>query len=330
MKMRILSITFGLLFFVVATSAQEWSKMYDAKVVEADSLKKQINSLVKEKNETIDSLKNEITKQNEFKKEQDKFKKEQEKFEKEQKTGQDKLKTEQDKLKTDMKEFEKKQEENRKLLIQKSDSIVALKESLIKSKQEQERLSSEKLAEGLKSGKEEVISVISQYYIKQSSFDQLVKSTTTGSITQDRELLRRFDNQNEALKIMQNILIYKEAEQLLHSKYDAVKVKEYSVKLDSIGDSKSIQDLRKLLEYFELCNAQLIDMLKTIQKAEPSDGNELIKNKIENDMWNMIGRCLFDYDIENYYPYLRRIVFELIYLKQKDAEADVSELLKKL
>jgi hypothetical protein len=325
MKTRILLVTFSLLFFVVATSAQEdCYEKFAKKVLEADSLKRHINSLdnlIKEKNEAINSLKKEIIKQNEFNKKQEKFKTEQEKFE-------IKQKTEQDKLKTDKKEFEKKQEETRKSLKQKSDSIVTLNDSLIKSKREQERLSSEKFAEGRKHGKEEVISYISQYYKK--PFDQLAKSTTTGSITQYIEdLLRRFDNQNEALKIVQNILIYKEAEQLLHHKYDSLKVNDYLGKLDSIGDSKSAQDLKKLLKYFEFCNSQFVIMIKTIQKTEPSHGNELIKNKIENDMWNKIGRCLFDYDIENY-PYLRGIVFELIYLKQKNAEADVSDLLKKL
>lgn len=216
---------------------------------------------------------------------------------------------------------------------QKADTIKLLKDS-IKNKDifiagsKNESIRREK--EQYIAGQQNVYDKIGKTY-QNSTFDSLIKYSTKQSIERDSQLVI---NNTEAEKKRQDLQIYFSAQQILKEKYDDQKLKNAQTRLSSIiQKSELLDELKKRLPKYKLYS----DSLKTtitslINYDKRFVANDEVSQKAKQQHILLELSSYFHNYRFNYtdFPYLADIILEIMKLKQKDANSNISHLSSKL
>lgn len=215
----------------------------------------------------------------------------------------------------------------------KADSIKLLKDS-IKNKEtliagiktESARKEQKKFDEG----QQKVHETIRQTY-QNNTFEYLIKHSTKQSIELDSQLVITND---EAVKKWQALKIYFSAQQVLKEKYDEQKLKNAQTQLNSISlTSESLDELKKKLPKYKLCTDSLKTTIAGIINYDKNNtaNDDNIQKAKQQQILLKLSYYFFNYRFNfTDYPYLADIVLELMKLKQKDANTDISHLSAKL
>lgn len=221
------------------------------------------------------------------------------------------------------------------LIGQKTDSIKDLK-AIISEKDKQiatEKQNAENKAnEGYEKGKYEILTIIVNKY-KNQSFDDLLISSSKQSIGQDLLICKDLP---ESSKILSDLNIYYNAKELLENKIDINQIKNQLMQLGLIKrKSLTIDKLKEIISNYQTFDQGLketIEKIISLDKREVVAGmsNEIQKKKLDKILGE-VSSYIFNYDFNlTDYPYLSGIILELIKIKQPNADADISDLLKKL
>jgi hypothetical protein len=210
-----------------------------------------------------------------------------------------------------------KNKEMEKKISEKEGQIVAMKNENLKKEQQ-------KYAEG----QQNIYSQIAQIYNK--PFDELVKSSTKQFVERDLLLV---GNDEKVKKKLQDLHKYFVAEQTLTERYNEQRVKNAQSQIASIEEkSGEVKNLNDKLGDYKLCNDALKTTIKDILKIDElkanSDNTQIAK---QLDILSKLSWYFRNYRFNFIdYPYLSKVILEIMELKQKDVNADIKHLLDKL
>lgn len=185
------------------------------------------------------------------------------------------------------------------------------------------RLDKEK-KEQFDAGRKSVLGRIEQAY--SLDFDVLVQSTSLKTIQRDLP----FVEDATIKKKMQDLQSYFEAQQVLSEKYDEQKVVAAQSKIKSLSQTNTVKALGESLENYKFSFDALRETINKIKERDQKfiandDYSEKLKMKeILAELSDYFYNYSFDFAE---YPYLSGIVMEIINRKQKDANADISDLM---
>ncbi|MFY7937516.1 MAG: hypothetical protein ACOVOQ_09065 [Flavobacterium sp.] len=220
------------------------------------------------------------------------------------------------------------------ILKHKIDSIVLLKKGIteIETQITIERQKSDlKAKEENDKGKNEILSIIVNRY-KDQSFDELIKSSTKQSVLQD---LMLFKNQSEITQILSELQIYFIAKELIDAKLDItqIQIQEKQLSLNK-KQSAELEKIKKIISNYQTFNdglKQTLGNIIALDEREVVSGNKEIQKKKFDKILAELSSYIFNYGFTfSDYPYLSNIILELIKRKQPNADAEISDLLKKL
>jgi peptidoglycan hydrolase CwlO-like protein len=179
-------------------------------------------------------------------------------------------------------------------------------------------------------GKAEALASIVNSY-KNRPFDDLIKSSTKGSVDRDMQLV---GNNPEVKPVLNDLQIYFNAQELLSEKFDAVKIKNAQTQLNQINrQSKLLDALKEDVDFYQNFKTALketISKLVNLDKRKSADGDPDIQKLKFNDIVTILTDYIYNYYDYTKYPYLSDIVLEIIKRKQPNADADITDLLIKL
>jgi hypothetical protein len=221
------------------------------------------------------------------------------------------------------------------ILKQKIDSILLLRvviserdKQIILEKQNVEQ----KAVEENEKGKNEILTVIINKY-KTQSFDFLLKSSTKQSVEHDLFL---FQGIPELRLLLIDMVKVFNAKELLDNQLDASLIKNIQIEVGQIKrESLTLGKIKDIIGNYQTLNEGLKETLERIialDKREMVSGmsNEIRKKKLDKILAEF-SSYIFNYEYNfSDYPYLSGIILEIIKRKQPNADADISDLLKKL
>ena len=224
---------------------------------------------------------------------------------------------------------------NNKLKV-KNDSILSFKEKCKKKQEEIKGItekSKEDMIDAKEAGKKEVLDQLKNTYLGKE-FDDLISSTSIGSINRDKELI---ENNTEISQLIFDLEIYFISKEILSNKFNSEKTKDAISKLDSLHSKsqQQVENLKNNLENYELMNENLIDAIKKIIERDEKEtsnglGSSVIQSKL-NKITSILSDYIFQLDfIITDYPYLGEIYLEIIKRKQPNPDTNIMDLLKKL
>lgn len=216
---------------------------------------------------------------------------------------------------------------------QKSDSIALLKNQISdKNKQisAEKQKGEQKSREEKEKGRNEVLTAVITNY-NNKKFDDLIRVSTKLSVYRDMQLV---GNNEEVKRILSDLEKYFNAGELLARKIDAAQIKNEQIQLNQIKQPSPLLDkLKKNIELYSDFNNELKKTIEKLvdfdEKNKAYDETEIQKKKFQQILSELTDYMYNYYDYDNY-PYLSDIVFEIIKRKRPDADADISDLLKKL
>jgi hypothetical protein len=203
--------------------------------------------------------------------------------------------------------------------------IISQKEDKI---DQEKQLCEQRSMKEKEKGKQEALNLIIQTYHK--TFDELVISSTLKSVERDSSIVG--DNIEVGQKLL-SLQKYFFAEQILSEKYDEQKVITAQTQISGLDQTELVKNLNGKLLKYKLCNDGLkttIDSILLIDKQFIGNDDYTREMKLQK----ILSRLAWYF--RNYrfnftdYPYLSEIVLEIIKLKQKDADTNISFLLNKL
>lgn len=234
-----------------------------------------------------------------------------------------------------LEEFRTEKKNINSLLRQKTDSIVLLKADISEKDKQiatEKQIFLQKTREEYEKGKNEILATVVNNY-KSKSFDELLKSSTKQSAQRDLQLV---ENPTEVKQIMSDIEKYFSAKELLDTKPDAVQIKSVQNQLGQIKrESALLSKLKEMIGNYQTFTTGLkgtIEKIMVLDNTEAVSGmsKEIQKKKFDKILAE-VSSYIFNYDFNfSDYPYLSDIFLELIKRKQPNADADISDLLKKL
>ena len=188
----------------------------------------------------------------------------------------------------------------------------------------------QKLREEKEKGKNEALANLLNIY-KNKKFDDLIKTSTKLSVQRDMQLVG--DNA-EMRPVLSDLEKYFDAEELLTRKFDAAQIKNAQIQLNQINQKSELLDkLKENVEYYKDFNDELkktIEKLVNLDKRKVADGDAEIQKLKFQEILSELSNYMYNYYDYGNYPYLSDIVLEIIKRKQPNADADISDLLKKL
>lgn len=185
------------------------------------------------------------------------------------------------------------------------------------------RLDKEK-KEQFDAGRKSVLGRIEQAY--SSGFDVLVQSTSLKTVQRDFP----FVEDATIKKKMQDLQSYFEAQQVLCEKYDEQKVVAAQSKINSLPKTNAVKALGESLVNYKFSFDALRETINKIKERDQKfiandDYSENLKMKeILAELSDYFYNYSFDFAE---YPYLTGIVMEIINRKQRDVNADISDLM---
>ncbi|GHT87501.1 hypothetical protein FACS189474_0430 [Bacteroidia bacterium] len=230
-----------------------------------------------------------------------------------------KIKEEKDKLQTNV--------DSLNTVISTLNQTLANKEKQIAS----EKANANTIVDNAKNdGKAEVLASIVNSY-KNRQFDDLIKSSTKLSVGRDIQLV---GNNAEVKPILNDLSVYFNAEEWLAKKFDAAAIKNAQTQLNQIKQKSALLDkLKDNIEYYQDFNNALkkaVEGLIDLDKRKVADGDTEIQKLKFNDIVSVLANYMYNYYDYGNYPYLSDIVLEIIKRKRFDADADITDLLRKL
>lgn len=186
------------------------------------------------------------------------------------------------------------------------------------------------IAEKYSEGEQAIRNQISAYYMSKS-FDELIQSCSKTIIQRDILIL---GNNNVAIHKLNNLLIYFNAQETLSVKVDSQNIQNAFSQLKGINEnSKAVNIILKKIEKYEKVNSELAETVKDLQVL---DTQLVANNEFTNkEKYIKIIVSLTEF-LRNYsfnfkdYPYLTEVVLEIINRKQRDANANIDDLINKL
>jgi hypothetical protein len=179
-------------------------------------------------------------------------------------------------------------------------------------------------------GKAEALANVVNLY-KNYQFDDIIKSSTNGTVARDIQL---FNNDQEVKSVLNDLQIFFNAQALLSRKIDIVQIKKAQTQLSQINrQSKLLEALKDDIEFYEDFNSALKEIFTQLVKLDKNtlaDGDSDIHKLKFNIIVTILTDYMYNYYDYSRYPYLSDIVIEIIKRKQPNADADISDLLKKL
>lgn len=189
-------------------------------------------------------------------------------------------------------------------------------------------LADNRYIEGEKKGRKESYDRIKEAYNK--PFDELIESSTIESVRRDIFLAGNvisFQNKRE------NLLLYLHSDAVLKEKFNDWKIEKALSDLNKLEQTTLVKNLSEKLQQYKLYNDELIS---TIEKIIEID-KRFVANDVEQVQRMKKQDVLFE--ISEYgkgfyrlvdYPYLSKLVLDLILIKSKNVDADISHLKEKL
>jgi DNA repair exonuclease SbcCD ATPase subunit len=196
---------------------------------------------------------------------------------------------------------------------------------------EEKQIGEQKAKEAKKTGENNVLAKIVNSY-KGKPFDDLIKSSTKPSVQHDRQLVI----DEEVKPVLSDLAKYFDAKELLAKKFDAAKIKDAQTQLNQIQQqSESLNKLKEYIENYQTFNDGLkesIEKIIALDKKEIVSGmDEEIQKQKFHKILAELSSYIFNYDFNFMdYPYLSDIVLDIIKRKQPNADADITDILKKL
>lgn len=271
---------------------QNFAALSDAYKIDTLTLQKQINDLLRE----VTSEKEKVTDLNK-----------------------NKIKLERDKL--------LKTVDSLNALIVKQNQIIADKDIQITNEKTNTKITADKAKND---GKAEVLASIVNLY-KNRPFDDLLKSSTQESVTRDMQLV---GNNPEVTPVLNDLQIYFNALKLISEKFDAIQIENAHKQLSQIKrQSKLFDALKEDVEFYKDFNDALKETISTLidlDKHYSADGDSESQKLKFNKIVTILTDYIYNYYGYNKYPYLSEIVVEIIKRKQPNADADITDLLKKI
>jgi hypothetical protein len=217
-------------------------------------------------------------------------------------------------------------------LQQKKDSVNLLKDTIKEKKEQIVTVKNESLQrqrEQYNDGQQNVYKQIGQLY-QGNAFDDLVKCSTKQSVERDLQLV---GTNAEAMKKLQDLQTYFAAKQALEEKYNEQEIKIAQSKISKITQSDLVKALNDKIGKYKLCNEGLkttIGKILDLDKKFTANDDYTQTKKLQEILTEL------SWYFRNYrfnftdYPYLSDLVLEIMKLKQKDANADISALFSRL
>lgn len=221
---------------------------------------------------------------------------------------------------------------------QEHDSIIKIQKTQIKNLgldlQKTIRRNSGKVQEAERRVKDQFLDNISQTYLSNNNFDDLINSSNIQSLQRDRYLLGNKLSTNKRLKqIFDDLKVYYTSIALLDQPFNETGVKTARQKLSAIKTkSKLIPELNENLEYYQDTYqgfTDCIDAIKSIDLKGMVNGKgrpiEMIKyNNIVSEISNYIKSYGLTY---SNFPYISEILFKIIDKKYRNVDANIQTLL---
>jgi acyl carrier protein phosphodiesterase len=212
----------------------------------------------------------------------------------------------------------------------KSDSIALLKNQLLEKDGQiatTRQQGNQKALEEKEKGKAEALADVVKNYKRQ--FDDLIKSSTKESVLRDMQLV---DNNAEVKPILDDLLIYFDATELLAKKFNDAQIKNIQTKLNQITQKSVLLD--KLKENVESYQDFYTEFKATIGKIvaldiEKPETIDESKTKKSEKIIIILTKYMYDYYDYGNYHYLSEIILEII-KRKRDADADIKELFNNL
>lgn len=232
-----------------------------------------------------------------------------------------------------LEKFRKEKGDFDKLIKLKSDSIEMLKNKI--SIQEsnsvaEKRKNEQRILEEKELGKNEVLDNLVKYY-SNTDFDDLINTNTLNVVNRDIQLIGEYQSVKQKLNDLKVVF---EAKSLLENKLDKNKVKSSLIQLNKINQpSKILSRIKVDVEYFEMYNDEL---KKTIKNIIDFDGRKSTGGDTETQQMKfnsiMIDLSKYSYNYYNFvnYPYISEVFFQIINVKRKNADTNISYLQNKL
>jgi len=179
-------------------------------------------------------------------------------------------------------------------------------------------------------GKDEVVINTVMWY-QELSFDELVSSTTSESVSRDILLT---GNSSEIRLLLSDLLIYFDSKIIIERKFDKIEVKEALAKLSNINrESKLLNQLKEDIEFYKDFNSELkkiVSDLIILDENKIALEDQLIQKLKFGEIMSLLGNYISNYYDYQKYPYLSEIITEIIKRKQPNADAPITDLLKLL
>lgn len=306
MKKIIASIL--ILFATSMAYSQITQEMYDKKVEEIALLKKQLEDVGINQNDVVVNLQSSI------------------------KSLQESNSELRSKL-TSLEEFksQKKEIEDR---IAAKDNKINILENQLKEKDRQieqkEKESTQKAKLEYERGKSDALATVLNFY-KNHQLDDLIKSSTLESVARDIQFV---GNYPEAKQVLNELQIYFNTKRLLSEKFDANQIENVKMQLDKIKTKSSLLIvLKEEVDFYQDFNdafKKTIVKIITLDNDKWADGDAGIQKEKFTDIVTILADYIYNYYDYNNYPYLSDLLLEIIKRKKLNADADISDLLKKL
>ena len=220
---------------------------------------------------------------------------------------------------------------------QEHDSIIKIKKTQIKkleSDLQNEKIENKgKVQKAETRVKDQFLDNISQTYLSNNNFDDLINSSNIQSLQRDRYLLSNKLSTNKRLKqIFDDLKVYYTSIALLDQSFNETGVKTARQKLSLIKkQSKLIPELNVNLEYYQAVYQEFIKLIDNIKVEDDKASVRGIK-AAEKTKFNSIVNLISDYITNSEltysnYPYISEILFKIIDKKYRNVDANIQTLL---
>ncbi len=231
-------------------------------------------------------------------------------------------------------EFRKEKKNMDSIVRQIKDSIVLLKVGISERDRKitiEQQKAEQNAKQEFEKGKNEILTLIVNKY-KSQSFDELLKSSSEQSVRQDLLLCQGIP---EIHLILSDIQKYLKAKGILDTKLDAAQIKNQQILLSQIKrESVLLDNLKEIIINYQKLNDGLkesVERISAFDKIIEAASNKEVQKKKFDKILAELSSYIFNYDFNfSDYPYLSDIILELIKRKQPNADAEISDLLKKL
>lgn len=182
----------------------------------------------------------------------------------------------------------------------------------------------------IKKGKTEALSTIVAFYINRS-FDDLIISSSKESVARDLLLV---GNNSEVKQVLIDLQTYFNALELLSQKFNVEEIQKAQTQLNNIKrKSNKLDAIKEYIDNYKDFNTELIitiNKLINFDKVKSAELDSEIQKKKFEDILKILTDYIYNYYDYDKYPYLYEIVHDIIKHKKVNADADITDLLKKL